>query len=201
MLELNFLTIASSILITLSIHEASHALAAFALGDKTAYNEGRMTLNPFKHLDFLGTMMFLLVQVGWGKPVPIQAENFKNPKRDQAIVALAGPFSNFLLGLILTIIIAKTGYSNSFLIFLREINIGLCAFNLLPIPPLDGSKVLGLFIPNYQFYRYQIFLEKNMSYFLMIFFIDIYFLVSKGIFINVLSIISNFIKSIYMVFI
>lgn len=200
MQELNLLTIGGSILIALSIHEAAHALVAFLLGDKTAYYQGRLTLNPLKHLDIYGTLMFLLVQVGWGKPVPIQPENFTNPKRDQALVALAGPISNFILGLILTIIIFKTKSQNSFLIFLREINIGLCAFNLLPVPPLDGSKILGLIIPNYQFYKYELFLEKNLSYILMFFFIDIYFLKENGIFINLLTLISTAIKSFYLVF-
>lgn len=196
--NLNYLTFIISILITLTIHEAAHALAAFILGDKTAYNQGRLSLNPFKHLDLYGSLMFLLVNVGWGKPVPISAENFKNPKTDQAIVAFAGPLSNFLLAALITIFISKTQNINNFLLILRDINIALCAFNLLPIPPLDGSKVLALFMGNYNYYRYEMFLQKNLSYILMIFFIDIQFLREKGIFLNLLGIITSFIKLILL---
>ncbi|MBT5346831.1 site-2 protease family protein [bacterium] len=196
MQNLNYLSFITSILITLTIHEASHALVAYILGDKTAYQEGRLSLNPLKHLDLYGSLMFLLVNVGWGKPVPVKPENFKNPKIDQAIVALAGPLSNFILALIITIFISKTNSSNSFLFLLREINIALCAFNLLPIPPLDGSKVLAIFMDNYQYYKYEVFLQKNLAYILMIFFIDIQFLGQNGIFLNLLGIITSFIKAI-----
>mgnify|MGYP006413738699 FL=1 len=81
MQNLNYLSFITSILITLTIHEASHALVAYILGDKTAYQEGRLSLNPLKHLDLYGSLMFLLVNVGWGKPVPVKPENFKNPKK------------------------------------------------------------------------------------------------------------------------
>lgn len=187
-----------SILITLSVHEASHAFFAYLLGDKTAYQEGRLSLNPFKHLDLYGSLMFLVVNVGWGKPVPVKPENFQNPKRDQAFVALAGPFANFLLAVILTIILSKTHSQNTFLLLLREINIALCAFNLLPIPPLDGSKVLSLFMDNYTYYRYELFLQKNIAYIIMLFFLDLQFLGSKGIFLNLLGFITTFIKAILL---
>ena len=196
--NINFLSLILSILITLTIHEASHALAAYLLGDKTAYNQGRLSLNPFKHLDIYGSLMFLLVNVGWGKPVPVKPENFKNPKTDQAIVAFAGPLSNFLFALLITIFIDKTSSTSQFLYLLRDINIALCAFNLLPIPPLDGSKVLAIFMGNYQYYKYELFLQKNLAYILMIFFIDIQFLGQKGIFLNLLSIITTFIKTILL---
>ncbi|MBI96000.1 site-2 protease family protein [bacterium] len=194
----NYLSFIISILLTLTIHEASHALAAYILGDKTAYHEGRLSLNPFKHLDLYGSLMFLLVNVGWGKPVPVKPENFKNPKIDQAIVAFAGPLSNFILALIITIYISKANSTNSFLFLLREINIALCAFNLLPIPPLDGSKVLAIFMGNYQYYKYELFLQKNLAYILMIFFIDIQFLGQNGIFLNLLGIITSLIKAILL---
>jgi len=201
MAEFNFLNFILCILISLTIHEASHALASFILGDKTAYNQGRLSLNPIKHLDLYGSLMFLLVNVGWGKPVPVSPENFSQPKRDQAIVALAGPLSNFLLALTITIVIVKGQVQSPFLYLLREINIALCAFNLLPLPPLDGSKMLGIFLSNYQFYKYELFLQKHLSYILMFFFIDIYLLKDKGIFLNLLGIITSSIKSIILLFV
>ena len=193
-----FIIFAISILIALSIHEAAHAWAAHILGDNTAKNQGRLTLDPRKHLDIYGTLMFLFAGIGWGKPVPVDPVYFKNPKRDSALVALAGPFSNFLLALAIgTLAPSTSGSLQHTLLYMVDINIALCAFNLLPIPPLDGSKILGLFIPHYQFYKYTQFIHNHLAYILMIFFIDIKFLGASGnsIFLNFISFVSTLLKS------
>jgi Zn-dependent protease len=158
-----------SILIALSVHEWAHAYTAMKLGDPTAYNEGRVTLNPIAHLDPVGSLLFLLIGFGWGKPVPVNPHYFKRPLRDNAITALAGPLSNFVLAAICfyslyalsvqtgtsAINLLETGADGSvtqefFIKFFSTslfLNLGLMAFNLLPIAPLDGSKILQAFIP------------------------------------------------------
>jgi Zn-dependent protease len=150
------------ILSALTVHEYAHALAANALGDDTAKNAGRLTLNPLPHLDLLGTLILFLSQlVGWAKPVPINPGNFKNPARDISLVALAGPVMNFLAALLLTLGFKLLYSLNFFSLFpsgLNEdmaliialtifINISLGVFNLLPLPPLDGFKAISFFLP------------------------------------------------------
>ncbi len=142
-------------------HEVSHGLAALALGDSTAKRQGRLSLNPVKHLDPLGLLMMVVAHVGWAKPVPIDPRYFKNPKRDMALTALAGPVSNFILSFLAMLgasgvyhfWLTRTGSLTSqyVLIFLVEIAVlstGLGLFNLIPISPLDGSKVLYALLPN-----------------------------------------------------
>jgi len=147
-----------SLLIAITIHEASHAYVAMILGDPTAKMKGRVTLNPMKHLDPIGTLMILMTFVsgfgiGWGKPVPINPYNFKDYKKGEALVSLAGPMSNFTMALLTSLflksslIILPEFLINFFYIFIM-LNIGLMCFNLIPIPPLDGSKLLFLFIPD-----------------------------------------------------
>ena len=133
------------------IHEYFHAWAAFILGDKTAKEEGRMTLNPIPHLDLLGTVIIPLVLlltmggfIGWAKPVPINPYNFKNQKWGRTIVSLAGPFSNLFIALVLGLLIRFSVFPLltppfSFIVY---INIFLAMFNLIPVPPLDGSKLI-----------------------------------------------------------
>lgn len=147
------------ILFSLSFHEFSHALVANWLGDKTARNLGRMSLNPAKHLDLVGTIMMLVVGFGYAKPVPINSRNFKSPKWGMALSALAGPVSNLLLAFISTFLFypAFYGYVESrsnimfiiylFFLVMAEMNVTLAVFNLLPIPPLDGSRILFTFLP------------------------------------------------------
>lgn len=161
-----------SILIALTVHEVSHGLVALWLGDPTAKNEGRLTLNPLAHLDLLGTLMFLTVGFGWAKPVPVNPAYFRPVKRGMTLSALAGPASNLLLA-VLTVVIAKivlllkidTGIANDFFIELFQdmlfLNLGLMAFNLLPIAPLDGSKVLAMFIPYRYEEEYEVFLQRG----------------------------------------
>lgn len=132
---------AIGLLIAITIHEFSHAWTADRLGDPTPQAMGRLTLNPLAHLDPLGTLMIFIAHFGWGKPVPIDPYNFKNPRRDEILVSLAGPFSNFILGTLIGILYQTTGYTNQILYIITIINFSLGVFNLLPIPPLDGSKV------------------------------------------------------------
>jgi len=176
---LSFLYFAIAVLICLTVHEASHALASNYLGDPTAKLKGRLTLNPIKHLDFWGTLVFIITRgFGWGKPVPVNPMYFKNPVRDSAIVSLAGPFSNFLLSFALVFPMAylynyMPGFLNEFLWNLYHISIFLGVFNLLPFPPLDGSKIIGLFIPKRYYYQYSQYLSQGVLYFLLIFLFDL----------------------------
>ncbi len=171
-----------AMLLALSLHEMAHGLVAYWLGDPTAKYEGRLTLNPLAHLDPIGTLLFLTIGFGWGKPVPVNPRYFKKHKRDTALVSIAGPVSNLLLafvfGCILWIIVTIAGADainvNPFLLFLVEIcsasislNIGLMAFNLLPIAPLDGSNILQAFIPLKYEDRYENFM-RNGPYILLL---------------------------------
>ncbi len=143
-----------SVFFALSVHEYGHALSAHLLGDPTAKHLGRLTLNPLAHIDPLGFLMFLLVGFGWGKPVPFNPFNLKDQKKDSAIIALSGPLANLvsviIFGLILKFVGSAVGQTNLlvyFLSWLVLVNASLMVFNLIPIPPLDGSKVLYAFIP------------------------------------------------------
>ena len=161
-----YLLSAIAALIALTVHEYCHGYAAYRLGDDTAKNFGRLTLNPIKHLDPYGAICMVLFHIGWAKPVPINARNFKNPKRDFAITAAAGPAANLLLGFVsaflyllvfalvkdMTFVSKNFLYhvinnSLSFLFIFHSINIGLGLFNLLPIPPFDGSRLLNVILP------------------------------------------------------
>ena len=156
---------ALAVLLILPIHEFAHGLAAYALGDPTAKDSGRLTLNPIKHLDLFGSICLVLFHFGWAKPVPVNARYFEKPKRDFALVALAGPLVNILLALLsvplwlaLRNLYISTFEAEAFLstfiytclqfigIF-HSVNLGLAIFNLLPIPPLDGSRILSAFLP------------------------------------------------------
>lgn len=155
------------IFFSLVLHEVSHGHAAKMLGDNTAEQYGRLSLNPLKHIDMIGTILLPTIMIllakatnsrpiifGWAKPVPVNPYNLKNPKRDMAIVALFGPLSNLLLACLVAIIIRLNGFIGmpasviSVLIMVVYLNILWVVFNLLPIPPLDGSKILFYFIKN-----------------------------------------------------
>ncbi|MBU1323268.1 site-2 protease family protein [Patescibacteria group bacterium] len=139
---------AIALLIAITIHEFSHALAADKLGDPTPSLAGRISLNPLKHLDPIGTLMLLFFRFGWGKPVPFDPFNLRHPKRDSALISLAGPASNLILASLLALLIRFLPSVLSVLaIPLIIMNINLAVFNLLPIPPLDGAKILYGFLP------------------------------------------------------
>lgn len=151
-----------AILIALTFHEFAHAYVAFRLGDPTAKHMGRLTLNPLAHLDPMGTIMIFLIHFGWAKPVPVDPRYLGNPKRDMMWISAAGPIMNMGLALVSGILIRifiATGLANPYaggsinilfqmLYFSLYINLALAFFNLLPIPPLDGSKILAGVLPN-----------------------------------------------------
>lgn len=166
-----YILAALAVLITLTIHEYSHGYAAYKLGDPTAKNLGRLTLNPLAHLDPFGALCMLLFRFGWAKPVPINARNFKNPKRDFAITALAGPASNLIMA-IFSAFIYLLSYSLlrnvefgsqftlslaqnilNFLFIFHSVNVGIAIFNLIPVPPLDGSRILNVILPEKIYFK------------------------------------------------
>ena len=139
-------------LVCITLHELSHGLVAYRLGDNTAKRAGRLTLNPLKHLDPIGLLMMLTVHFGYAKPVPVNMNKFKNPKRDMAITALAGPVSNVLITIVFLFLYGalflplQKGAVGKYILEMLEltayISMGYAIFNILPVPPLDGSKVL-----------------------------------------------------------
>lgn len=157
--------LAPPLLFALTFHEFAHGFVAYRLGDPTAKDAGRLTLNPLKHLDPLGTIAFFFIKFGWAKPVPVNPNYFQNPKKDMLWVALAGPVTNLILAVVsamltrgIWMLATALPYSaaaeailvplNSMLIASVWINLVLCIFNFLPIPPLDGSRILMGLLPN-----------------------------------------------------
>ena len=146
-----------AVLFCLTVHETCHGLAALVLGDPTAKRQHRLSLNPLRHIDWFGLLMMLVAGFGWARPVPVNPNYFKKPRQGMALTALAGPASNLLLALLLLIparlIYTYAHYSVfnqtalDFLTSTAALSIGLGLFNLIPIPPLDGSKVLAVLLP------------------------------------------------------
>ena len=159
-----------TIIIALTVHEFSHAWVAYKLGDPTAKAHGRLTFNPLAHLDPLGTLMLILFRFGWGKPVPINEYNFKNPVVGMALSSLAGPMSNLLMALLGTFLFNTFAginqYLNIILIYFVLINIVLMIFNLLPVPPLDGHKIVRAILPEKLRYSWES-LENYSPYILL----------------------------------
>lgn len=156
---LMFLFTAAAALLCITLHELSHGYMAYRLGDPTAKQAGRLSLNPIKHIDFLGLLMMLTVHVGWAKPVPINMGYFRRPKRDMALTALAGPVSNFVISYLALLLGSAiyhwvtdwadwVVYVLLALMYIAVLSLGLGLFNLIPFPPLDGSKILLSFLPD-----------------------------------------------------
>ncbi len=150
------------VFLTMPIHEFAHGFIADKLGDPTPRYQGRLTLNPFAHIDYIGSLCILLFGFGWAKPVLVNAYNFRKPKRDMALTALAGPVSNILMALICLILAnvvilitnsIRLYYVIAFFFYVAQINVSLAVFNLIPIPPLDGSRLLAAFLPDRYYYK------------------------------------------------
>ena len=187
------------VILALTVHEYSHGYAAYKLGDPTARNFGRLTLNPLKHLDLFGTLCMLIAGFGWAKPVPINVRYFKNYKRDMAITAAAGPLSNFIMGAAGSVISAlfmrfiapimpmtEASANLIFVIFLflqtfSVLNFMLCFFNLIPLPPFDGSRILFVFLPDKYYFGIMKYERYIMIGFLILLWTDIIPLPISGI--------------------
>ena len=175
---------AAAVLLCLSVHETCHGLAALVLGDPTAKARHRLSLNPLRHIDWLGLAMMFVAGFGWAKPVPVNPNYFTMPKQGMAVTALAGPASNFLLAL-LAMLISRLIYLYApynpvwqtvfdFCLYtVAPLSIGLGLFNLLPLPPLDGSKVLAMFLPDRAYAVWMRYERYGMLVLLVLSFADI----------------------------
>lgn len=157
------------VLLSLTVHEVGHGLAAYAMGDRTAEYSGRLSLNPLRHIDPIGGLCLLIFGFGWAKPVPVNPYNFKKPKSGMVLTALAGPFTNFVMAFLaqigvvilgrMTFRSTGIGFSFASLVYtffnyMVYLNLGLGIFNLIPIPPLDGSKVLSAVLRTDLYFKY-----------------------------------------------
>ena len=175
---------AFAVIITLTVHEYCHGYAAYKLGDPTARNMGRLTLNPLRHIDPFGALCMLFFHFGWAKPVPVSLRHLKNPRRDFAIISFAGPLSNFIMSFLsafvylsLYAIFRNVEFTNEMTLSIVEntilffklfhlINLGIAIFNLIPVPPLDGSRILGLILPPRIYYN--IMRHERVIYYVML---------------------------------
>ena len=173
----SFLLLAPPILLAITFHEYAHGWTAMKFGDPTAKMMGRLTLNPLVHLDPIGTLMLFLVHFGWAKPVPVDPRYFSDPKRQMLWVALAGPVANMILAFFSGILIIGFASSNfmftsntaiigNMLVYSLQINLALAVFNMLPIPPLDGSKILRGLLP-YEYEHIAVQMEQYGPWVLM----------------------------------
>lgn len=175
----SLLYVAPAVLIALSLHEFAHGLVSYSLGDPTPKANGRLSLNPFRHMDLWGTLLLLFFGFGWAKPVSVDPRYYENPKTDMVKVALAGPLMNFVVAfvaLFFMVLIEKfnlpvnmvTNYIYTLLYQTAVIDIGLGLFNLIPIPPLDGSKVLFSLLPERYYFSYMRFEQFGMIFLLVL---------------------------------
>ena len=171
---IDYLYIIPAALIAIMCHELTHGLFSYLQGDPTPKEQGRLSLNPAKHLDLFGTLCLIFLGFGWAKPVQVDPRYYKNPKWGMALVALGGPLANFVIaflsGLILTLIEFYVPYSDfsmilyNFFLYLIIINVGLGLFNLIPIPPLDGSKIIGAILPENSYHQYMKYQKYGMFF-------------------------------------
>lgn len=171
---IDYLYIIPAALIAIMCHELTHGLFSYMQGDPTPKEQGRLSLNPAKHLDLFGTLCLIFLGFGWAKPVQVDPRYYKNPKWGMALVALGGPLANFVIaflsGLILTLIEFYVPYSDfsmilyNFFLYLIIINVGLGLFNLIPIPPLDGSKIIGAILPENSYHQYMKYQKYGMFF-------------------------------------
>ncbi|MBQ9161945.1 MAG: site-2 protease family protein [Clostridia bacterium] len=190
------------ILLALSVHETAHGFVAYKLGDPTAKNLGRLTLNPVKHIDLFGFISMLLFHIGWAKPVPVNSRHFNKPKRDMAITGAAGPISNLLLAIVFLVILrislifitngflneamavamgatASTAYTAmSLLVYILNLgvtlNISLAIFNMLPFPPFDGSRIFYVFLPERLYFKVMQYERYIMIVLMVLLFIGVF---------------------------
>lgn len=159
-----FLYLIPAALIAIIFHEFSHGLVSYWLRDPTPKEQGRLTLNPIKHLDPIGTLCLIIFKFGWAKPVRVDTRYYKNPKWGMALVALAGPLANYIIAFAASLFMCLmdnfapdstlTDIVCNFMLYIMLINVGLGTFNLIPIPPLDGSKIIGAVLPEDAYYQY-----------------------------------------------
>lgn len=187
---MSFIPWAIALLIAVTVHEFSHAAAADYLGDPTARLAGRKTLNPLAHLDIFGTLSLLIFHIGWGKPVPVDPYNLRDPRRDSALISLAGPGSNLILATILALIVKVLNLPvlTIFYAIVQSaiiLNVSLAIFNLLPIHPLDGFKIVLGFLPEKRAYEW-----KQLESYGLLFLLGILFLVPKTLALTIFPLIN-----------
>jgi Zn-dependent protease len=203
----DYVIIVAASLLCIMFHEVSHGFVALLLGDTTARDAGRLTFNPIKHIDVWGLLMMAIFKFGWAKAVPVDMRNFKHPVRDMAITAAAGPISNIILAFLALCVRAGAIYVNyrtggvisDFIITFSEyvavLSVGLAVFNVIPIPPLDGSKVLNSLLPQrvyYKILRYEKYGFLIMMVVLYTGILDTPLMVCRSSLLNGLSTISSF---------
>lgn len=207
---IDYLYIIPAALIAIMCHELTHGLFSYMQGDPTPKEQGRLSLNPAKHLDLFGTLCLIFLGFGWAKPVQVDPRYYKNPKWGMALVALGGPLANFVIaflsGLILILIEFYVPYSDfsmilyNFFLYLIIINVGLGLFNLIPIPPLDGSKIIGAILPESSYHQYMKYQKYGMFFIIgLLVLLDVLEMMGYPSILNeVLNVIVNFILNFWM---
>ena len=207
---IDYLYIIPAALIAIMCHELTHGLFSYMQGDPTPKEQRRLSLNPAKHLDLFGTLCLIFLGFGWAKPVQVDPRYYKNPKWGMALVALGGPLANFVIaflsGLILTLIEFYVPYSDfsmilyNFFLYLIIINVGLGLFNLIPIPPLDGSKIIGAILPENSYHQYMKYQKYGMFFIIgLLVLLDVLEMMGYPSILNeILNVIVNFILNFWM---